>query len=66
MTDQHRRLALIPTLLPQGEGLSNPSPCGRGAGVRAAWAQQINQLSEQFLSVALISEPHKSGEERDD
>jgi len=23
-------LALIPTLLPQGEGLKVPSPCGRG------------------------------------
>ena len=30
-----RSLALIPTLLPRGEGLENPSPCGRGEGVRA-------------------------------
>ena len=27
--------SLIPTLLPEGEGLENPSSSGRGAGVRA-------------------------------
>jgi hypothetical protein len=34
-TENATRLALIPTLLPEGEGLENPSPCGRGVGVRA-------------------------------
>jgi len=29
--------ALIPTLLPRGEGHENPSPCGRGEGVRAGF-----------------------------
>ena len=33
-----RVLALIPTLLPQGEELENPSSCGTGEGVRA-WCQ---------------------------
>ena len=67
MADQQHHLALIPTLLPQGEGLSIPSPCGttpwmeeverslepesRGAGVRAAWVQEIYK---------------DSGEDRDD
>src|SRR3989344_6727715 len=30
-------LTLTPTPLPQGEGFENPSPCGRGDGVRAGF-----------------------------
>ena len=57
MIEQHRtaiimrtryRVALIPTLLPQGEGLENPSPCGRGEGVTTAWMQEVEQRMEQL------------------
>ena len=48
-----RRIALIPTLLPPGEGLEYPSPWGRGVGVRAGFKMII--IAAALLAIGLTS-----------